>query len=70
MAPFHPGLAVAPLRPKPAKDEQDLSKVPGTPGVDYPLFHEVPQTSFACDHVPAHPGIYANVETGCQVSFS
>ncbi|XP_075227279.1 uncharacterized protein LOC142327825 [Lycorma delicatula] len=63
--PVH-GIAIAPLKPKPSEHQQDLSKVPGTPGVDYPLFHEVPPTGFACDHVPHAPGIYANVETGCQ----
>lgn len=51
------------------KDEshQDLSKVPGTPGVDYPIYHAVPETSFNCKDVPYVPGMYANVETGCQV---
>lgn len=50
------------------KDEshQDLSKVPGTPGVDYPIYHAVPETSFNCKDVPYAPGMYANVETGCQ----
>jgi hypothetical protein len=47
---------------------QDLSKVPGRAGVDYPIFHSVPPTNFHCGNVPAVPGIYANVETGCQVS--
>lgn len=50
------------------EEEQDFSKIPGTPGVDYPIYHEVPHTSFDCGHVPAVPGMYANVETGCQVS--
>ncbi|KAI5636661.1 chitin binding peritrophin-A domain-containing protein [Phthorimaea operculella] len=45
---------------------QDLRNVPGTPGVDYPIYHEVPETGFSCAHVPVHPGMYANVETGCQ----
>ncbi|XP_015585635.1 uncharacterized protein LOC107263214 [Cephus cinctus] len=48
------------------KNEQDLSKVPGIPGVDYPIYHQVPSTSFSCAHVPYAPGMYANVETGCQ----
>ncbi|KAK9502222.1 hypothetical protein O3M35_011030 [Rhynocoris fuscipes] len=48
------------------KEDQDLSKVPGVPGVDYPLFKSVPPTSFHCGHVPYAPGMYANVETGCQ----
>lgn len=54
-------------RKKEEKNKQDLSKIPGQPWVDYPLFHEIPQTSFSCAHVPALPGMYANVETGCQV---
>ncbi|XP_037048183.1 uncharacterized protein LOC119082714 [Bradysia coprophila] len=51
---------------KKAKKEQDLHKIPGTPGVDYPVYHTVPHTSFHCGNVPATPGMYANVETGCQ----
>lgn len=46
---------------------QDLRNVPGVPGVDFPIYHSVPETSFSCAHVPVHPGMYANVETGCQV---
>ncbi|XP_044256722.1 uncharacterized protein LOC123006360 [Tribolium madens] len=61
------GYAVAPkLRQHEKEQQQDFSKIPGIPGKDYPLFHSVPPTSFSCKHVPAHPGIYANVETGCQ----
>nr|XP_033189386.1 uncharacterized protein LOC117156453 [Bombus vancouverensis nearcticus] len=48
------------------KNQQDFSKIPGIPGVDFPLYHTVPQTSFSCAHVPFVPGMYANVETGCQ----
>ncbi|XP_050313472.1 uncharacterized protein LOC126748350 [Anthonomus grandis grandis] len=48
------------------KDKQDFSKIPGIPGHDYPIYHTVPHTSFSCKHVPALPGMYANVETGCQ----
>jgi hypothetical protein len=55
-------------RPRGHEKGQDLSKVPGRAGVDYPIFHSVPETSFHCGNVPAVPGIYANVETGCQVS--
>ncbi|XP_069687309.1 uncharacterized protein [Periplaneta americana] len=53
-------------RPREHEKGQDLSKVPGRAGVDYPIFHSVPPTSFHCGNVPAVPGIYANVETGCQ----
>ncbi|KAI4466837.1 hypothetical protein MML48_2g00002128 [Holotrichia oblita] len=48
------------------EQQQDLTKIPGVPGVDYPIYHSVPETHFSCHNVPAHPGIYANVETGCQ----
>lgn len=51
------------------EEHQDFSKIPGIPGHDYPIYHEVPHTSFSCSNVPAHPGMYANVETGCQVSI-
>lgn len=58
----------APAPKKVKKEEgQDLSKIPGVAGHDFPIFHEFPHTSFDCNAMPAHPGIYANVETGCQV---
>ncbi|XP_068241166.1 uncharacterized protein [Palaemon carinicauda] len=38
----------------------------GIPGVDYPIYHRVPYTSFNCkDKRP--PGIYADEEAECQV---
>lgn len=49
------------------EQKQDFSKIPGRAGIDYPLYHSVPHTSFSCHDVPALPGMYANVETGCQV---
>ncbi|XP_021913110.1 uncharacterized protein LOC110826614 [Zootermopsis nevadensis] len=61
----HVSLAVQRPRDQERKG-QDLSKVPGRAGVDYPIFHSVPATNFHCGNVPAVPGIYANVETGCQ----
>ncbi|KAF2896184.1 hypothetical protein ILUMI_09992 [Ignelater luminosus] len=65
---FYPAYAAAPVKLRQAEKEQqqDLSKVPGTPGVDYPIYHSVPETRFSCHNVPALPGIYANTETGCQ----
>ncbi|XP_068086159.1 uncharacterized protein [Anabrus simplex] len=56
------------LKPRVRESEkgQDLSKIPGVPGVDYPIYHSVPPTSFHCGNVPFAPGMYANVETGCQ----
>lgn len=50
----------------PIEPIQDFSKIPGTPGVDFPIFHSVPETNFHCGNVPAIPGMYANIETGCQ----
>ncbi|CAB3228807.1 unnamed protein product [Arctia plantaginis] len=57
------------VRPKPLREHekpQDLRNVPGSPGIDFPIYHKVPETGFSCHHVPVTPGMYANVETGCQ----
>ncbi|XP_011639489.1 uncharacterized protein LOC105428734 [Pogonomyrmex barbatus] len=53
------------VKEEPKKD-QNLNKIPGIPGIDYPIYHTVPPTSFSCAYVPVIPGMYANVETGCQ----
>ncbi|KAF0299283.1 hypothetical protein FJT64_027933 [Amphibalanus amphitrite] len=50
----------------PAEPVQDLSKVPGYPGKDYPVYAAVPDTKFTCESVPYRPGLYADVEAGCQ----
>merc|ERR1712168_871695 len=39
--------------------------VPGTPGEDYPILAEVPETSFSCDG-RVEGGYYADVEAECQ----
>ena len=39
--------------------------VPGTPGQDYPILAEVPETSFSCDG-RVEGGYYADVESQCQ----
>jgi len=39
--------------------------IPGTPGEDYPIFSEVPETSFVCDG-QADGGYYADPEAECQ----
>ncbi|XP_055608173.1 uncharacterized protein LOC129757682 [Uranotaenia lowii] len=62
---YRPDELHAPYK-SPKEQKQDFSKIPGVPGVDYPIYHSVPETSFSCAHVPAVPGMYANVETGCQ----
>ncbi|KAF9814689.1 hypothetical protein SFRURICE_014784 [Spodoptera frugiperda] len=55
--PYETHYEQAIIRPKPLREHekpQDLRNVPGTPGVDFPIYHSVPDTSFSCDHVPAY----------------
>merc|ERR1711936_785932 len=40
--------------------------IPGVPGDDYPIFAQVPDTSFVCDGL-VEGGYYADPETECQV---
>ncbi|KAK9880266.1 hypothetical protein WA026_010140 [Henosepilachna vigintioctopunctata] len=47
-------------------DEGDYSAIPGLPGVDYPIYADIPSTSFQCEQ-QSYPGYYADVETQCQV---
>merc|ERR1712021_319894 len=42
-----------------------LESVPGTPGDDYPILAEVPETAFSCDG-QVEGGYYADTETECQ----
>lgn len=44
----------------------DYSAIPGEPGVDYPIYTEIPKTSFDCIN-QQWPGYYADVEAQCQV---
>ncbi len=39
--------------------------VPGTPGQDYPIFSEVPMTSFSCEG-RAEGGFFADAQSRCQ----
>ncbi|XP_028969026.1 uncharacterized protein LOC100898294 [Galendromus occidentalis] len=39
--------------------------LPGTPGVDYPIYSIVPDTTFNCK-IQESAGMYADIETGCQ----
>ena len=42
--------------------------VPGTPGEDYPIYAEVPDTDFSCDGDDRlHGGYYADIDAQCQV---
>ncbi|XP_008557351.1 probable serine/threonine-protein kinase nek3 [Microplitis demolitor] len=53
----------------PYDEETDLSSyrlnVPGEPGVDYPSYRRIPQTSFTCER--QFRGYYADEEAGCQL---
>lgn len=55
-----------PARPYDSSEEQE-NAIPGVPGVDYPIYNEIPYTKFECAQVPYRPGMYANPEAGCQV---
>lgn len=44
----------------------DFSAIPGVPGVDYPIYSQVPQTNFDCAQ-QALPGYYSDIEAQCQV---
>ena len=50
--------------------QEEYNYIPGIPGVpwkDYPVYTEIPHTSFSCSYTN-YPGFYADVETGCQVN--
>ncbi|XP_039287955.1 probable serine/threonine-protein kinase clkA [Nilaparvata lugens] len=50
-----------------ATGEEDPEKsIPGSPEQDYPVFEEIPRTSFSCRDKPV-PAYYADVEARCQV---
>jgi hypothetical protein len=51
-------------------DEYGHHGVRGVPGKDYPIYSELPPTKFTCDSVPIRPGMYADVDSQCQVSFN
>ncbi|CAL8074832.1 unnamed protein product [Orchesella dallaii] len=40
--------------------------IPGEAGIDYPIFGEIPKTSFSCKDHP-WPGYYADTQARCQV---
>lgn len=43
--------------------------IPGKPWKDYPLYSHVPLTGFSCK-LTKYPGFYADVDAGCQVSYT
>jgi len=40
--------------------------IKGFPGVDYPIYRKIPETTFSCSH-QRYWGMYADTETQCQV---
>lgn len=50
---------------KPTVNKLTKDKRQGIPGKDYPTLHSVPKTGFECNDL--NNGVYADVETGCQV---
>lgn len=38
----------------------------GRPGVDYPNFHDIPETSFSCKE-QRYKGFFGDPDTSCQV---
>ncbi|CRK98969.1 CLUMA_CG012076, isoform A [Clunio marinus] len=51
---------------KDENEEGDYSAIPGEPETDYPIYSEIPETSFDCSQ-QEFPGYYADVDTRCQV---
>lgn len=47
-------------------NDGDFSAIPGEPGVDYPIFNDLPQTDFKCSDQTL-PGYYADVSARCQM---
>ena len=43
-----------------------MSPIPGVAGIDYPVYSYVPGTDFICSQ-QEYPGIYTDIEAGCQV---
>merc|ERR1712066_732463 len=59
------------LNAEASDDENDplamlMKSVPGTPGEDYPIFSEAPETAFSCEG-QVNGGYYADPEAECQV---
>merc|ERR1711862_177085 len=71
-APYHAPApayapAPAPYHPEPYHEEHHNEHgVPGHACVDYPCLHEAPYTKFLCAEAPFQPGMYADVDSGCQ----
>ncbi|XP_035710088.1 uncharacterized protein LOC110852849 isoform X2 [Folsomia candida] len=46
--------------------DKDTTNIPGMPGVDYPIFDEIPVTGFDCAK-QRYKGFFADIESKCQV---
>ncbi|GBN61850.1 hypothetical protein AVEN_25527-1 [Araneus ventricosus] len=54
------------MRPNDEGGEISVQTPFGIPGTDFPTYCDIPKTSFTCANKLV-PGIYADIETGCQV---
>lgn len=62
---YHPAPA---YHPEPYHEpHHNEHGVPGYACKDYPCLAEAPYTTFTCASAPFAPGMYADVESGCQV---
>lgn len=54
----------------PTGEEDDLNSeaIPGQPEQDYPVFDDIPKTSFTCSD-KTFPGYFADIEARCQVKI-
>ena len=59
------GVGVTPAPP--VSTTTDATSIPGMPGIDYPILHEIPYTGFDCQQ-QRYKGFFADVDTKCQVS--
>merc|ERR1711976_897591 len=65
-APYH-APKPAYHEPEPYHEEHHNEHgVPGHACVDYPCLAEAPYTKFTCASAPFQPGMYADVDSGCQ----
>ena len=44
----------------------EYSAIPGKPGIDYPIYSEIPQSDFNCSQ-QQYPGYFADVSSRCQM---
>lgn len=59
--------------PKEESEELSLDTpeggTPGKPGIDYPAFYSIPETSFNCK-TQRYKGFFGDTETNCQVGLN